>query len=421
MRTAGDLYYRWIIIAASFLIMTIAYGAAFSFGVFLTPLRNELGWSSAAISGAYSTLLFFYTTMGVLAGWGVDKYGPRTTTIGGGIFIVSGLLLITEVRALWHLYIGYAMIGTGLSSAYSPLMTTVSRWCKERRGLALGIIGSGISIGPLIVAPLATHIIFKYDWRLCFLIMASGAGIIILAAFLLKRSPDLEGKIDSKEAGDTGIRQSAEKLGTAISEFHDFSLKEAVGTSTFWLLSCIFLLTGFGLQMVMAHIVACAVNNGIDPMTAAAALSTVAGCSIAGRVLMGMLSDRIGRRQTLAICVFAIGVSILGLAEALDPVILFASAAVFGFGYGGQGIQLPALTGETLGLSHMGSILGAAGFFWGVGGGLGTLFAGFAYDMSRSYTSAFAVASIAMLSLVVVTFLLKVPTKRKNGVNLIAV
>jgi len=398
-------------------VNTIAYGVAFSFGVFLNPLREDLGWSSVAISGAYSILLFFYTAMGVLVGWGVDKYNPKMTTIGGGLFILSGLLLTTQVHALWQLYVSYAMIGMGLSSAYSPLMTTVSRWFPRRRGMALGIIGSGISIGPLIMAPLVTHIIFKYGWRFCFLVMGCIAGLIIPAAFLLKKGPEQRGKAQQVNTEIKGIPQPEVEAVNTLSEFDDFLFKEAISTTAFWFLSGIFLLTGFGLQMVMAHIVVYSIDNGIAPMTAAAALSTISGSSIAGRVLIGVFSDRIGSRCTLAICVFAIGTAILVLVSTLSPWILFVSAAIFGFGYGGQGTLLLALTGETLGLRHMGTILGAVGFFWGVGGALGTILAGFAYDMSKSYVIAFLIGAIAMLSVVALIFLLKKPTKKRLDTN----
>ena len=126
--------YGWIIVATCLLVTTITFGAGFSFGVFLPFWRESFGWSSAVISGAYSLLLFFYTAMGIFAGWGADRYGPTKTTMAGGFFLSLGLLLTTQVHSVWQLYFAYVLIGTGMSSAYSPLMTTVSRWFTDRKG-----------------------------------------------------------------------------------------------------------------------------------------------------------------------------------------------------------------------------------------------------------------------------------------------
>lgn len=406
--------YRWIIVATCLLVTAITFGAGYSFGVFLPFWRESFGWSSTVISGAYSLMLFFFTAMGIFAGWGVDRYGPTKTTMAGGFFLSLGLLLTTQVHFVWQLYFAYVLIGTGMSSAYSPLMTTVSRWFTDRKGLALGIISSGIGVGPLIMAPLAAHIVFNYGWRFCFLVMACAAGLTVAAALFLKKTPEEEGTLNQRAMGNSVIRQSQTRPVESFSEFSDFSLKEALNTKTFWILGSMFLLVGAGIQMVMAHIVACAVDRGIPTITAAAMLSTLTGSSVAGRILMGMLSDRIGRKRTLAISVFAEGVAILGLACASSPWMLFALAATLGFGYGGHGTQLPALTGETLGLSHMGAILGAVTFFWGLGGALGTLLAGYAYDITSSYVSAFIVAAAAMLIVTIMTFRLSRPIRIKT-------
>ena len=105
---------------------------------------------------------------------------------------------------------------------------------------------------------------------------------------------------------------------------------------------------------------------------------------------------------------------ILGLAAASSPWMLFVFATILGFGYGGHGTQLPALTGEILGLSHMGSILGAVTFFWGLGGALGTVLAGYMFDITNSYISAFVIGAIAMLTVTVATYLLQKPIKEKK-------
>ncbi|MBU2607973.1 MAG: MFS transporter [Chloroflexi bacterium] len=398
----GTGFYGWIIVAASILVTTIAFGSGYSFGVFITPWRETFGWTTTAISAAYSICLFFYTGMGVLAGWSADRYGPKAAVMTSGILIGSGLVLTSQVIAIWQLYISYALIGMGMSCTYSPLMTTVSRWFDQRRGLALGIIGSGISAGPLIAAPVAKWLISGYGWRPTFLAMACASTFIIAAAFMLKKRPPDDGELLT-------INTKNSVRGETLTESINFTLKEAVRTRVFWLLCGVFFGVGFGLQMVIAHIVAYGEGRGLPPVVAAIVLSAVTGGSIAGRILLGMVSDRIGRKKTLAISIFLEASMIVGLIVATHPWMFFLIAAIFGFGYGGHGTQFPALIGETLGLRHMGAILGTAVFFWGIGGALGTVIAGYVFDITHSYGAAFTMGVIAMLMALATTFFVKNP------------
>ncbi len=410
----GRLFYGWIIVAACFFIATITFGAAFSFGVFLNPFRESFGWTSAAVSGAYSLCLLVYTSFGIVAGWGTDKYGPKKTAILGGLLLGLGLLLTSRVNSLWQLYTSYALIGIGISPAYAPLMTTVSRWFVKRRGLALGIISAGIGAGPLIMAPLASYLISTSGWRSAFLVMAATAGLIVIAAFLLKRSPEEIGEFANGEMYHGSTPEPKTKVSKVTPELSEFSFREAIGTRAFWLLGSMNLTVGIGLLIVITHIVAYSESQGISPITAATVLSIISGASIAGRVIMGMASDSIGRKKVFIICVSIEGLMLLWLIVASSVWTLFLFAAVFGFCFGGHAPQFPALTGETLGLGHMGTILGAVAFFWGAGGALGSILAGYIFDTTGSYTSAFVIGAAAMFLTAAITLFLKSPEKEKR-------
>ena len=415
IKRSGGLFYGWIIVAACFFVATITYGAGLSFGVFLTPLRESFSETSAAVSGAYSLCMFLYAGFGLFVGWGVDKYGPKITTMFGGLLLGLGLLLTSQVNTMWQLYMTYGLIGIGMSPAYTPFMTTVSRWFAKRRGLALGIMTTGIGAGPLIIAPLASYLISTGGWRFSYLVIGSFAGLIIAAALLLKRSPDEIGGFPNGETYNANIPQPKTKVSKVTSESSGFSLKEAISTKAFWLLGSISLMVGIGLQMVLAHIVAYSEAKGISPMTAATVLSTISGASIAGRIIMGMTSDRIGRKKALVICVFTEGIMIFWLIGASSAWMLFVFGAIFGFCYGGHVPQFPALTAETLGLGHMGAILGAISIFWGARAALGPVLAGYILDTTGSYSSAFIVGVVAMFLAAAITFLLKMPETKKES------
>ncbi len=416
--TADDDYrgrlYPGIIIAASVVIAVITYGIVFSFGVFVTPLREYFGTTSAVISGVYALSMLAFSGSGIVAGWSVDKYGPRITTLIGGLLFGLSLLLTSQVRTIGQLYMTYSMVGIAISTAHAPLMTTVSRWFTRRRGLALGILTAGIGGGPLIIAPLSAYLIHTVGWRFAYLVLAGGAGIILLMALLLKKSP--ENTDETRDvAGDNGRASlSGKKTGEFNSGLSDhYSPREAIGTRSFWQIGIIFLVIGMSAQMVKMHVVPYSESQGMSPLLAATVLSVLSGASVVGRITMGMASDAIGRRQALAICVFTEGAMMLWLIGASNVWMFFLFGIIYGYSYGGHGPQLPALAGETLGLKHMGTILGSLNFFWGLGAAVGPVLAGYLLDATGSYSSAFILGAMGMLLATAVSLLPKKPVGKQ--------
>ena len=400
----GKRFYGWVIVAASFFIITLSYGAVYSFGVFLSPLRAYFHSTSAVISGAYSLTIFMYSSCGIFAGWSVDRYGPKVTIVFGGLLLVWGLLMISRVTAIWQLYVVYGVIGAGMSTAYTPTMATISRWFIRRRGLALGMISMGTGVGPFLAAPLASYQIVAHGWQAAYLVLAGLAGLIIPVALLMKKSPEELGELPD------GVEQPAaleRPPYNAAMTGGGLSLREAVGTGAFRLLAGMAFLIGLGLQMVLAHIVAYSQSKALTPLAAAAVLSTLSGAGIIGRIVMGSASDVIGRERGLALCLCGEGIMMFWFIGASGAGMLFLGAALFGFFYGGHVPQLPALIGETLGVAHMGAVLGLIIFFWGLGGAGGPVIAGWLVDRTGSYASAFFLGGTAMLLAAPIPFMVK--------------
>jgi MFS family permease len=160
--------------------------------------------------------------------------------------------------------------------------------------------------------------------------------------------------------------------------------------------------------MILVHIVPY-IQEGpkLSPTVAAAVLGIIGGTSIAGRLIMGAVSDRIGRKRALAISVFLEGIAILGFVSSSVPWMLYLFAIIYGFGYGGHVPQLAALVGEIFGLRYVGISLGMTTLSWGIGGALGTFLAGYIFDISDSYDYAFILGAAAMFLATVLTPLLK--------------
>ena len=148
-------------------------------------------------------------------------------------------------------------------------------------------------------------------------------------------------------------------------------------------------------------------------MTAAAVLSTATGASMAGRIVMGFVSDWIGRRRAFIICTFLEGLMLVWLIATSSTWSLFIFGIFFGFFYGGHAPQLPALIGESLGFEKMGEILGVINLFWGVGSAVGPFVAGYMFDAMGSYKVGFMLAAAFIFSASGIGFLLKASKRNR--------
>ncbi|MEW6297569.1 MAG: MFS transporter, partial [Thermodesulfobacteriota bacterium] len=188
----GKIFYGWVIVGCAFIILCVAYGIQFSFGVFMPAIEAETGWDRARLSLPYSLYVFVYSALGVVAGRWTDRWGPRAVIIAGGCLLGLGIVLMSQVRALWQLYLFLGVIAaSGMSAAYVPCNATVVRWFIRRRGFALSLTSSGASFGNFVFPPLAAALIAAYGWRTAYQLLGFlGAAVIGLCATFIVRDPE---------------------------------------------------------------------------------------------------------------------------------------------------------------------------------------------------------------------------------------
>src|SRR5207247_4280802 len=141
------VFYGWIVVAASATIVCVALGCLFALGVFLAPIERAMGWSRGAIS---SVALLNWIAMGLGSFvWGTlsDRLGTRAVAVAGGLLLGLGLVLSSQVQALWQLNVTFGvMVGFAVGAFYAPLTSTATKWFTARRGLAVGLVSSGIGV-----------------------------------------------------------------------------------------------------------------------------------------------------------------------------------------------------------------------------------------------------------------------------------
>jgi len=388
----------------------------YSFGIFFKPLAAEFNWTRAMTSGAFSLYMLSRGGFGILTGWATDKYGPRITIGAGGFFIGLGLLLTSQISTLWQLYIFYGLlVGLGVSVAFAPLVATVARWFVKKRGLATGIVLAGIGLGTAIMPRPASYFIDTYGWSMSYIIMGAIAlTIIVLAALPMRRSPEEMGLLPYGGTGAAKTNNSEAEIdkGNSPGKKEGISLREATRTWSFWVLFIITILFATCLYMVMVHIVPHATDLGIAGSVAGNFLAVIGISTIFSRLGVGWLSDAIGRKLALAICLFSQAAAVFLLMGTGSVEALYVFAVIFGLAYGGVVTQLPLIAGELFGLHSIGAIVGLEMLGTSLGGAIGPVLGGYVFDVTNSYYYAFLIGAISLLVAMVLILFLKAPSQK---------
>ena len=409
LKLKDKLFYGWVVVATFFIVGTTLWGIRFSFGVFIKSIEGDFDLTRAATSTLFSVYMVFGGIFTILGGWALDRYGPRLIILLMGLLTGLSLVLLSQTNSLWQLFITYSLLlAVGTSALYVVIMSTVSRWFDKKRGLALGIAGSGAGLGMVVMAPFATFLISNLDWRMAYMVLGLIAWFIVIPlSRLLKRDPYEIGALpDGAEAAEKP------KIEETSLQASDFSLLQAIRTRSFWLFIFAWLLFASSLFLVLTHLVPHVTDIGFSAVEAAAVLSLMGGTTTAGRVLLGTVSDRIGRKVTAIICTLTQAGALVWLIWAQELWMLYLFAVIYGFAYGGIGPCLAALVGDTFGLGKLGAILGVLDVGFGTGAAIGPVVGGLIFDLSGSYFVAFVLGAVVM---VLVTLLVTLVRRERNS------
>ena len=390
------LFYGYVVVTASFCIMTLAWGSNRTFGIFLEPMLQEFGWTRAAISGSFTINMLVMGVLALVAGRLTDSFGPRIVLIGCGVFLGVAYLLTSQVQTIWQFYLFYGVIGgIGMSGILTPLMSVVVRWFFKRRSLMSGILVAGPALGIMIMPLSSSFVTSVLGWRYSYLIlgMVVLAGIV-LAALFVRLEPASVGMVPYGAKQEVAEPQSFQLPG--------LSLREAVRTSQFWWVNLLSFCDLFLINVIVVHIVIHAIDMQIPATRAASVLSLAAGVSIPGRIFMGGIADRIGNRPAMMICLAMSVVAFLLLIFARGMEMLYLFAVLYGMGLWATGALLSPLIAELFGLKSHATLYSFTVFSSAIGSAAGPVLAGTLFDATGEYYWAFilclVVSLIAILS-----------------------
>lgn len=375
----------------------------YGFTVFFLPITQELGLSRAATSLAFSLARAEGAIEGPIAGYLIDRFGPRPMMIAAVTLSGLGYMLLATVHSYYSflaVYLGVISLAFSAGFMHSP-MVLANSWFIRRRALAMTLISSAISVGGTLITPLLALSVHALGWRSGAFI--AGLGLILVGiplALPVRRSPESMGLFPDGEPPEpragTNAPASSQSVLRQESE-NSFTVREAMKTSAFWLMILATIARVSAYNTITVHFIPMMVWKGVSEQRAAAILATMALVSLPSHLLLGWLADRMNKPKLMAASMLVGTASLFLLAYGelewnlwLFAVLFTVVESIFPVGW--------ATVGDFFGRKYFGTIRGTMSAFYLWGAALGPVVAGAVYDRYESYQP--------MMSVLIVLFLL---------------
>jgi MFS family permease len=390
-------YYGWVIVGVAFVTMALGVTARTFFSLLMPPLIEEFGWDRGLAAGAFSFGFLVSALLSPIVGRVLDARGPRIVILSGVLVLTAGLALAPSIERPWQFYLTLGvLVGGGANMmTYTVHSQFLPNWFVQRRGLAISIAFAGVGLGAIVLLPWLQSIIVTAGWRAsCWamgLLVLLGAGPLNL---LVRKKPEEIGLLPD---GESRVRSAASARGAL--KIVDpgwvattWTLARAVRTGRFWWIVLGYFCALFAWYAVQVHQTKYLMEIGFTPLVAAWSLGVVSVAGIPGQIVLGALSDRLGREWiwTAGCAGFAICyAALIGLEQVQSNVLLYVMVLSQGFlGYALTSVMGPIVV-EIFEGPHYGSIFGTITVASIGGGAAGPWLAGVIHDATGSYRLAF--------------------------------
>ncbi|MBN9563259.1 MAG: MFS transporter [Alphaproteobacteria bacterium] len=380
--------------------MAIGVNARTAFSLLFPPILDEFGWGRGETAGAFSFGFIVSAILSPVIGRLMDRRGPRVVMELGVAAIAAGLLLAPLAREPWHLYatLGVLVGGGSVCLGYTGQSQFLPNWFIRRRGLAMSIAFSGVGAGSIILLPGLQAIIEHTGWRTaCWSLGALTLVVLAPLNLLLRLRPEelgLSPDGDGPPAELSAPNRASNVVDQAWAAV-DWTLGRAARTARFWWLAFGYFGAGFIWYAVQVHQTKYLVEVGFTANDAAWALGAVSLAAVPGQIILGHLSDRIGRELVWAIgCLGFVCTYVALLVLRTDPSLALLCLVIVPQGFLGYGLTsvLGAIPAEIFEGRHYGVIFGTLALSLIVGGAVGPWLTGALHDWTGSYASPFWIA-----------------------------
>ncbi|MYB41057.1 MAG: MFS transporter [Chloroflexi bacterium] len=385
------IFYGWWIVFAGWGLMVVGGGLMFhAFGAYVKVLEEEFGWSRAELSLAFALQRVETGVLGPIHGWAVDRFGPRLIMLIGVVLFALALAAFSLVNSLLGFYLVFALIAIGASlSSMLSVSVAVVNWFQRRRALALGVMSTGVAAGGL-VTPAVVMALEGWGWRTTALV----SGCVVLAiglplASLVRTRPGDHGRTPD------GLPPAAAAAAAAAMPETSFTVREAMRTRAFWLLSLGHASGLVTVGAVSVHLFVYVTGDfGESSGTAARLIALLTAMLVVGMLIGGVFGDRMNKRIIIVSAMFGHMTGMLLLAWSPSFWVLTVAVAVQGTAWGARGPLTSALRADYFGPGSYGQIQGFSSLIVMTGMMLGPMIAGFIYDAQGTYTPAFLLLAV---------------------------
>ena len=408
--------YRWIILAVCFFTITFTNGLTLGGLVvfdrelldYLSEvtgeevLRQELKLKDAIT--LWSTAVFAF-----IAGIIIDRVGVRALMISGMFLLSATFYYYAQSDSLTDMYIIHIFQGMVLSMSGMVInVVLISKWFNDNRGLAIGVLLAGTSVGNGIFPQINTYLltISDGDWRqvMIWLALIPLAYIPVLFAFIKEKPEDVAVKEDNQTSND--FKASSIEGG--------FTLQQTLRSANFWFLSVMAFCTFYSILAMIGHVFLMLDGEGYSPQISATGVSIIFIGGFIGKVISGKLAEMIGRKIVLVggVAMMLLG-SLLIVSSIFykNPLLIWIGLTLYGTGWGGLYTLIQLLVADLFGLIAIGKIMGVINIIDTIGGGLGPIITAVIYDSTQNYLLPFLVISALLVIALISSSMLKIDDK----------
>lgn len=402
----GGLFYGWIVVAIAFVTMAVAVNARTGYSLLFPAISAEYGWSSATIVGAFSIGFVGSSAFIPIIGVVMDRFGPKAAIPMGAILVAAGYFGAVWIASPLGLYVALGLMAVlgSMAMGYIGHSMFLPNWFVRNRGLAVGIAFSGVGFGAIVLLPALQWAIDSYGWRTACVGIAALIVIVVVplnVMFQRRRPEDMDllpdGDADPAKSGGPKPPDPIVDRDWADT---DWTLKLAIRTTRFWWISVAYfcgLFVWYGIQIHQTNFL---LRIGINPTEAAAVLGLVALFGIAGQIVLGSLSDRLGREVAWSIAAMGFtvcAVFLLALENFPNRILLYSMVITQGLlGYGLASLY-GAIPAEIFSGRQFARIFAALSLIGNVGAGVGVLVLGAIDDAFGGYQPGWVLCVIASI------------------------
>ena len=393
--------------------INLALGILYTWSIFKIAIKQSIqtggagsfSWDPASLNDPYAVCCLVFAFAMILAGKCQDKLGPRLTAFIGGVLVGIGFIWISQTTSYWSWIVGFGvLVGIGIGFGYSSATPPALKWFPpSRTGLIAGIVVSGFGLASVYIAPLAKYLLGAWGLQESMLFFGIAFLFVVCGLSLFLANPP-QGFVP---ASDDAAGKSTT---AAASPSKDAPPMEMVKTKQFYLLWTIYFIgAGAGL-MVIGSVAGMAKQSMGEYAFIVVAIMAIGNAG--GRIIAGILSDKIGRSRTLmmmlafqAVLMFA-SIPFVGK-EDTSAVILVLLATFIGFNYGTNLSIFPSFTKDLWGMKNFGTNYGIVFTAWGVGGFVMGRLSQMLQSGSGNYTASFLTAGVLLIIAALLTMILQ--------------